>query len=153
MAPSQPRTPAGAVRACWSTARGEDGERHSVATDTDTQALWPATTGAAAVEGATRVEVGRALADGRGAGLAGRVLEGAGGVGLELTDPLLDAADGTVDGTVEVAVAGAVELPSGAPHPANASSTAMATGTPALRRIPTGSWSAGRGAAARVVGP
>ena len=65
------------------------------------------------------------------------------------TDPLADA----VDGTVEVAVAGAVELPSGAPHPANASSTAMATGTPALRRIPTRSWSAGRGAAARVVGP
>ena len=80
MAPSQPRTPAGAVRACWSTARGEDGERHSVDTDTDTQALWPATTGeAAVVEGATRGEVGRGLADGLGAGLAGRVLEGADG--------------------------------------------------------------------------
>jgi hypothetical protein len=150
MAPSQPRTPAGAVRACWSTARGEDGERHSVATDTDTQALWPATTGAAeVVEGATRGEVGRGLADGRGAGLAGRVLEGAGLVGLELTDPLADA----VEAAVEMAVGGAVERLSGAPQPASPSSTAMATGTPALRRIPTGSSSVGRGAAARVVGP
>jgi len=111
--------------------------------------LWPATTGGAAVvEGATRGEVGRGLADGRGAGLAGRVLEGA-RVGLELTDPLWEAGDGTV----EVSVAGAVERASGAPQPASVSSAAMATGNPALRRIPTGSSSAGPGAAARVVGP
>ena len=103
------------------------------------------------VEGANRGEVGRGLADGPGAGLAGRVLDGA-GVGLELTDPLADAVDGTVE--VAVAVGGAVERVSWAPQPASASSsTAMATGTPALRRIPTGSSSAGPGAAARVVGP
>ena len=151
MAASQPRTAAGAVRARWSTARGEDGERHSVDTDTDTQALWPPTTGAAVVEGANRGEAGRGLADGPGAGLAGRVLDGA-GVGLELTDPRADAVDGTVE--VAVAVGGAVERVSWAPQPASASSsTAMATVTPALRRVPTGSSSAGPGAAARVVGP
>lgn len=41
---------AGARRAGASTARAEDGERQSVATETETQALWPARTAGGAGE-------------------------------------------------------------------------------------------------------
>ena len=100
---------AGLVSAAWSTARGEDGVRHSVATETATHASRPTVGVALGVVAADDVVEGVALADALGVRVVGIVFGG-----VALADALEVAVVGIVVGpalAVSVLTATDAEVP------------------------------------------
>ncbi|GAB3437170.1 hypothetical protein GCM10027517_08320 [Phycicoccus ginsengisoli] len=134
MAASHPRTSAGERRAGASTARGDEGTSHRVATETATHAGCPARTGYA-VEG--RGVVGRVV-----------VAPGPDEVGVDVRPVAVDVGGTVVTGPgvrtgPPVAVAEALDSEVGpvatggvVAHPDAASSTVLAAATTSLPRMP-----------------